>query len=51
MTACADESTTVHYCVICGPCLRMLTEDASYTMHQDVPHPDGMTFDEEERPQ
>jgi hypothetical protein len=51
MTACADESTTVHYCLICGPCLRIHTEDAEITCHLDLPHPDCMNIDEEENPQ
>ena len=52
MTASADETTTVHYCVVCGPCLRLLHGDDEYTtVHKNIPHPDSMTFDEEENPQ
>lgn len=51
MTACVDESTTVHYCVVCGPCLRLLDDECDTTVHNNVPHPYDMTFDEEENPQ
>lgn len=51
MTACADENTTVHYCVVCGPCLRMATEGGHITPHNNLPHPDDMTHDEEDNPQ
>lgn len=38
-----------YWCVVCG---RFLTADEDgVIVHDDVPHPDGMTFDEEERPQ
>jgi hypothetical protein len=52
MSACADESSTIYYCVICGPCLRdLLPNGSTKTVHRNIPHPPGMTYDEEERPQ
>jgi len=51
MSACADEEAVTHYCVVCGPCLRLLVGDEYITCHNNVPHPIGMTHDEEERPQ
>ena len=52
MTACADDTTTVHYCMVCGPCLRMAVEDGGHiTLHNNLPHPDDMTYDEEDNPQ
>ena len=51
MTATTDEDCTIYYCVVCGPCLKMLCEDGNVTVHNLVPHPEDMTFDEEERPQ
>lgn len=51
MTACVDTESTVYHCVVCGPCLRMDCENGEVTMHNNVPHPNTMTFDEEERPQ
>lgn len=51
MTAESDETTTVYQCVVCGPCLRLEDEDRNITIHRNVPHPDGMTFDEESNPQ
>ena len=42
----------IYYCLICGPCLRETYERGStVVVHNNVPHPDAMTFDEEERPQ
>jgi hypothetical protein len=37
-----------YWCVVCG---RMLPSDDGVIVHDDVPHPDTMTFDEEDRPQ
>lgn len=51
MTAYADTESTVYHCVVCGPCLRFESDDAAVTLHNEVPHPDTMTFDEEESPQ
>ena len=52
MTASADENTTIHYCVVCGPCLRMAIADGSHiTLHNNLPHPDDMTHDEEDNSQ
>ncbi len=52
MTACADDGATVYWCVVCGPCLReQVAEDCHVTVHNDIPHPQDMTYDEEEKPQ
>ena len=37
-----------YWCVVCG---RYLPDDDGVVVHDDVPHPEDMTFDEEERPQ
>lgn len=38
-----------YWCVVCG---RYISADESgVIVHDDVPHPVDMTFDEEERPQ
>jgi hypothetical protein len=41
---CADG----YWCVVCG---RILPDEDGVIVHDDVPHPADMTFDEEERPQ
>lgn len=38
-----------YWCVVCGRFLP--ADDCGVIVHDDVPHPEGMTFDEEERPQ
>ena len=47
MSATADDSLSVYWCVICGPCLRETHEGGDMTIHRNIPHPDTMTFDEE----
>jgi len=37
-----------YYCVVCG---RFLPEEDGVIVHDDVPHPIDMTFDDEEKPQ
>ena len=37
-----------YWCVICQ---RLLPNDDGVIVHDDVPHPDEMVFDEEDRPQ
>ena len=37
-----------YWCVVCG---RHLPEKDGVIVHDDVPHPESMTFDEEEKPQ
>jgi hypothetical protein len=37
-----------YYCVVCG---KLLKNEGSVIVHDDIPHPLGMTFDEEENPQ
>jgi hypothetical protein len=44
--------TTEYYCVICGKCrVDTSAEGARIIIHADVPHPDSLTFDEEDNPQ
>lgn len=38
-----------YYCVVCGRFLP--ADDEGVIVHDDVPHPPEMTFDEEEKPQ
>lgn len=50
-TAEAQDSP-VYWCVACGRALvGEVNEGGSLFVHDDVPHPAGMTYDEEERPQ
>lgn len=51
MTAELAQNTTTYHCIVCGPCLRELCEDGSVTIHQDIPHPDNLEYDDEENPQ
>lgn len=51
MSAEACPYTQVHYCAVCGPVMQDVYEFHSVTFHQQVPHPEYMTFDEEENPQ
>ena len=37
-----------YWCVICG---RFLPSDDGVIVHDDVPHPADMTFDDEDKPQ
>lgn len=37
-----------YWCIVCG---RFLPAEEGVVVHDDVPHPDDMTFDEEDRPQ
>lgn len=37
-----------YWCVVCG---RHLPDEGGVIVHDDVPHPENMAFDEEERPQ
>jgi hypothetical protein len=37
-----------YWCVVCG---RYLPDDDGVIVHDDVPHPKEMTFDDEEKPQ
>jgi hypothetical protein len=37
-----------YWCVVCG---RFLPSDDGVIVHDDLPHPDEMTFDEQENPQ
>lgn len=38
-----------YYCVVCGKFLD--ADDDGVIVHDDVPHPIDMTFDDEEKPQ
>ncbi len=51
MTAVADTEAGIYYCMVCGPCLRLVGEHGDVTIHAPVEHPEDMTFDEDERPQ
>ncbi len=42
-------STDGYWCVACGRFLP--ADECGVIVHDDVPHPENMTFDEEERPQ
>lgn len=56
MTARAEHDWQVFYCAVCGPVLMLPVDEDDETcgdivLHHAIPHPDLMTFDEEERPQ
>jgi len=54
MTAQAEREWQVHYCIMCGPVLMLPDEGegcGDIVLHKAIPHPELMTFDEEERPQ
>ena len=38
-----------YWCVVCGRFLP--ADECGVVVHDDVPHPDNMTFDDEEHPQ
>ena len=38
-----------YWCVVCGRYL--IADEYGLIVHDNVPHPEEMTFDEEERPQ
>lgn len=38
-----------YYCVVCGKYLE--ADEYGVIVHDDVPHPETMTFDEEDNPQ
>ncbi len=44
-----------YFCVICGKCRIEIVEtddgDERIIIHEDVPHPEQLTFNEEENPQ
>lgn len=37
-----------YWCVVCG---RFLPNDDGVVVHDDAPHPESMTFDEDAKPQ
>lgn len=37
-----------YYCVVCN---KLLQADDGVIVHDDIPHPPDMTFDEDDRPQ
>lgn len=45
----ADIKTDGYWCVICGKFLG--ADEDGVIIHDDVPHPEAMTFDDEELPQ
>ena len=38
-----------YWCVVCGRYLP--ADDLGVIVHDDIPHPEDMTFDEDDRPQ
>ena len=44
-----DERLDGYWCVVCGR--HIPADENGVIVHDDVPHPEEMTFDEEERPQ
>ena len=40
-----------YYCVICGECVVLDEDGGRVIIHNDVPHPPALTFDEEDNPQ
>lgn len=48
MITLTREEADGYYCIVCG---RFLSEEDGLIVHDDVPHPVDMTFDEEENPQ
>ncbi len=43
------EMTDGYYCVVCGKFLK--ADEYGVIVHDDISHPIGITFDEEEKPQ
>lgn len=41
MSAVQDDSSWVHYCPVCGPCLALDLNDESFmVIHLPIPHPE-----------
>lgn len=41
-----------YWCVVCGrEIIPEIFENGNVYVHDDIPHPETMTFDEDERPQ
>lgn len=52
MSAELEPYASVYYCLACGACLREhLVGGGNLTYHNNVPHPEGLTYDEESNPQ
>lgn len=51
MSAVLDGECAVYWCVVCGPILQLDEGDTTLTLHNSIPHPVAMTFDEDENPQ
>jgi hypothetical protein len=51
MSAQVDGDCTVYRCVVCGPILQLDEGGTTLTLHNDIPHPLTMTFDEDDNPQ
>lgn len=47
--ATGHTASSGYWCVVCGRYLP--ANEDGVIVHDDVPHPEDMTFDEEERPQ
>ena len=49
MSAVQDAECHVYYCVICGPCMRLLGKYTDVIVHKNIPHPETVPlYDEEE---
>jgi hypothetical protein len=43
---------STYFCVICGQCqVTVHPGGARVIVHKDIPHPEDMTYDEEDNPQ
>lgn len=40
MSAVLDTEVEVYYCVICGPCSKLIGERADIIVHVNIPHPE-----------
>jgi hypothetical protein len=45
-----DPDVSLYWCPVCGPVMKFDVDDEHCAVvHQDVPHPEGMDFEESER--
>lgn len=42
MSAQQDAECRVYYCVVCGPCMKLIGENADIIVHQNIPHPEDV---------
>ena len=45
----AIDRQAIYWCVVC--CKPLMTDADGVYLHDEIAHPDGMEFDEDERPQ